>query len=64
MNFDELTPEQQEKARACKSADELLALAQSEGLELSAEQLEVISGGSWNTGHACPEDYCSTAWHA
>ena len=64
MNFDELTPEQQEKARACKSADELLALAQSEGLDLSAEQLEVISGGSWNTGRACPEDYCSTAWHA
>ncbi len=46
-NFDELTPEQMEKARACKSADELIALAKSEGVDLTDEQLDAIAGGTW-----------------
>ena len=44
---EQLTPEQLEKARACKSADELIELAKSEGVELTDEQLEGISGGTW-----------------
>ena len=44
---DQLTPEQLEKARACKSAKELIELAKSEGIELNDEQLEAIAGGSW-----------------
>lgn len=44
---DQLTPEQLEKARACKSAEELIELAKSEGIELNDEQLEAIAGGSW-----------------
>ena len=43
----QLTPEQMEKARACKSAEELMELAKSEGVELSREQLDAISGGTW-----------------
>ena len=44
----QLTPEQVEKARACKSSDELIELAKEEGVELSDEQLEAIAGGdSW-----------------
>ena len=43
----QLTPEQMEKVRACKSADELVELAKAEGVDLSEEQLEAISGGSW-----------------
>lgn len=46
-SFDELTPEQMEKARTCKSSDELVKLAASEGVELTDDQLEAISGGSW-----------------
>lgn len=42
-----LTPEQMEKARACKSSDDLVQLAKDEGVELSDEQLESIAGGSW-----------------
>ena len=34
-SFNDLTPEQMEKARACKNADELVQLASSEGVELS-----------------------------
>lgn len=40
-----LTKEQIEKVKACKSHEELLALAKKEGVELTNEQLEVISGG-------------------
>jgi hypothetical protein len=54
MNYEDLTSEQQEMAKACKSADELVALAKSEGVELSDEQLEAISGGFWLE---CP-NYC------
>ncbi len=46
-SFNDLTPEQMEKARACKSADELVKLAAAEGIELTDDQLEVISGGTW-----------------
>ena len=44
MDLNNLTPEQMEKAKACKSTDELIALAQSEGIELTDEQLEAVSG--------------------
>ena len=40
-----LTEEQLEKVRACKNSEELLALAQKEGVELSDEQLEAVTGG-------------------
>lgn len=40
-----LTAEQIDKARKCKSNDELLALAKEEGVELSDEQLAAVSGG-------------------
>lgn len=45
MNFEDLSPELREKAKACKSPEEMLALAQEEGYELSDEQLENIAGG-------------------
>ncbi|ACV21388.1 Uncharacterised protein [Slackia heliotrinireducens] len=44
-DFD-LTAEQMEKAKACETPEELLALAKQEGIELSEEQLEGISGGA------------------
>ena len=53
MEFKDLTPEQQEKAKACKTANELIALANEEGVELSNEQLEAISGGSWYEPDPC-----------
>ena len=51
MKYEDLTPEQMEKARACKSAEELVGLAKEEGVELTDEQIELISGGggdAWN----------------
>ena len=47
MNFESLkNPELQEKLKACTSTEELVALAKAEGLELSDEQLESVSGGT------------------
>lgn len=56
MEFNDLTEEQKAKAKECKTPEELMALAQQEGVELSDEQLEAVAGGSWNSGGNC-DDY-------
>ena len=51
-----LTEEQIAKLKNCKSQEELLALAKTEGIELNDEQLEAVSGGCmtyWSL--VCPE---------
>jgi len=45
VDFKDLTPEQQEKARACKTPEDVLALAKEDGIELTDEQLEAMAGG-------------------
>ena len=40
-----LTVEQIQKVRACKSSEELLALAKEEGIQLTDEQLAAVNGG-------------------
>ena len=52
-----LSEEQIAKVKACKSQEELLALAKAEGIQLSDEQLEAVSGGgcsSTDTRKVCP----------
>ena len=56
MNFDDLSPELQEKAKACTSPEELMALAESEGFELSDDDLQAIDGGI--VSDKCPCDVC------
>ncbi len=52
-----LTEEQIAKIKACKNQEEILKIAKEEGVELSSEQLEAVSGGgSCHDGHMCP--YC------
>ena len=53
MRFEGLTPEQKEKAKECKNADELLKLAKEEGYELSDDELEAVSGGDWDCWDVC-----------
>ena len=52
-----LTEEQIEKVKACKNADELMSLAKAEGIELTSEQLEAVSGGGFcsETTEPCPK---------
>ena len=49
-----LTEEQIAKLKECKNQEEMLAMAKEEGLELTDEQLESISGGCF-TAESCPK---------
>jgi len=40
VNKNEITKEMVEKARQCKTADELMALAKSEGVEITKDEAE------------------------
>lgn len=55
MKFEELSPEQQEKVKSCKTPEEILALAKKEGYDISDKELESISGGGW-MGEIIPND--------
>lgn len=58
MNYDYLSPEIKEKARACKTAEDVLALVKEEGIELNDAELESISGGmQWLSTDPCPCDW-------
>mgnify|MGYP002626972399 CR=1 FL=1 len=51
MDFNDLTEDLRAKIQACKTPEEMLALAKEEGYELSDEQLEALSGGGfWDCG--------------
>ena len=51
-----LSEEQIKKVEACKSSEEILNLAKAEGIELTDEQLEAVSGGGClNKTMKCPE---------
>lgn len=60
MNVNDLSPELQEKARACKTSEELLELAKEEGMEIPDEELEALASGGWCSDHewGCPADKC------
>ena len=45
MNFEDLSPELQQKVIVCKTPEELFELAKSEGMELGEDELEAVSGG-------------------
>ena len=58
MKFDDLTPEQLAKTKACRTPEDILMLAKEEGYELTNEELEQITGGTadwFETGnYTCP----------
>ena len=56
--YDSLTDEQKEKAKACKTMDELTALAAKDGIELPDEVLDAVSGGGWIECSVCDDSYC------
>ena len=49
----DISPELREKAEACKSPEELMALAKKEGYKLSEAEMEAVAGGGWSPA---PED--------
>ena len=50
-----LSEEQIAKVKACKNADEIIALAREEGVELNEEQLETVNGGCSRDTIKCPK---------
>lgn len=54
-----ISPELREKAKACTSPEELLALAKTEGYKLSEADLEAVAGGGCG-GSSSP---CTTLKH-
>lgn len=52
-----LTEEQITKLKSCSNAEEILSIAKEEGIELTDEQLETVSGGSI-CAPVCP--FCGT----
>lgn len=57
MQFDELSPELQEKAKACTTPQEVLALAEEEGIALSDAELDEIAGGKGKWAHEKCSDF-------
>ena len=55
MKFDELSPELQEKVKACKTREEFEALSKEEGFEINDELLEGMAGGIACPIHGCDE---------
>ena len=51
-----LSEEQIKKVEACKSSEEILNLAKAEGIELTDEQLEAVSGGACEDNNVFPND--------
>ena len=45
MNFEDLTPEQREKAKSCETPEDIIALAREAGYELSDDELKAVAGG-------------------
>jgi len=50
-----LSKEQIAKVNACKNMEEVLALAEQEGIELTSEQLAAVSGGACFGIPGCPQ---------
>lgn len=49
MRYEDLTDEQKAKLDGAKSTEDILAVAKEEGIELSDDELEAVSGG-WKYG--------------
>lgn len=50
-----LSEEQIKRVKECKNQEELLELAKKEGVSLSDEQLEAVSGGGCSSSNKCPK---------
>jgi len=57
MEFDEISQELKDKAKACETPEELLALAADEGITLSDSELDQIAGGKGKWAHEQCDDF-------
>lgn len=45
MNLDNFTEDQKQRVQECTNAEEIMAFVRDEGIELTDEQLDAVSGG-------------------
>ena len=57
MNYEDVPENIRKRAEACKTPEELLALAAEEGYELTDEELKAINGGTLYAD--CTWDQCA-----
>ena len=57
MSFENVPDNMRKRAEACKTPEELLALAAEEGYELTDEELQAIDGGTFFAD--CTWDQCT-----
>jgi len=57
MELDEISQELKDRAMACKTPEELLALAEEEGITLSDADLDQIAGGKGKWAHEKCDDF-------
>ena len=66
MRFEDMTPEMVEEAKGCETPEERMAFIRENGVELTDEQLEGISGGAKKTnggsGGKCPKSDSGHKW--
>ena len=56
MNNKDLSPELKDRARACRTPEELLELAKEEGVELTSGELDGVASGSfWDSDNFCTD---------
>ena len=63
MRIENMTPEQIEQAKKCETPEERLAFVKENGIELTDEQLDAMSGGElWSEAPegGCPKCHCAT----
>ena len=57
--FNNLSEETRAKLVAAKTPEEILEIAKSEGIKLSEEELEMVSGGNaWTENYTLTCDFC------
>ena len=57
--FENLSEETRAKLVAAKTPEEILEIAKSEGIKLSEEELEMVSGGNaWTENYTLTCDFC------
>ena len=62
MNYDNLTADQLKRLSECESAEEAMSYIREEGIQLTDEQLETISGGSAASIWKTIKDGFENAW--
>ncbi len=55
MRTEDMTPEQLEEVKSLQTPEEMFAYAKDNGIDLTEEEMDSISGGDWFLSARCPK---------